>query len=951
MKRNKTARNFIFRIDIPALFAFILFAGLIFLYLIPGFEKAMMDRKREMIHEISSSVYTLLEYYSSREKEGTIGSQAAKDQASEAIRSIRYGEELKDYFWITDTFPRMIVHPYRSDLDGQDLRDFRDAKGKRVFVDFVSSVKPEGESYVNYMWQWNDDSTRVVPKLSYVRLFEPWGWVIGTGIYTEDVRTQIRKIELGALIISVTIGALIIILLTIISFQSHKIEAKRSRAEEELHKSRELYKALAEAASEGVIIWSSNGMQGNKTLLSWLGYTEAELQKLTFTDISDISEFGGFTNPGLLYDELSTRQYADATLKTKEGSIIRTYADLSRIEMGSTRAVMIVLRPSRTFASVDEFSTAAALLDGIKTGFFRTTFGKKNRFLHATSPLADMLGFSSLQELLRTNINSCFADSVQARSFSSAISSREPFMGKEILFRRKNGASFWALVNATVIESSSGELWCEGTIEPLDAHDFRSNTLIADTGIYSSSFIMQAPIKPFIKKAIAAPENLTCVKALALLKEKNDEFIVVTDKNGEPVGVADAGTLGLSIAQMGRSETEIFRVMVYPVIPVSINTKVNEALSIINDTGSKCLIVGSEKNKIEGLITSAELIKAFSTAPELIIAEIGNASTSAELHNIFMKSRMLAVSMILGHADPLSVTRFISSIGDLICQRVIAICLEKSEDPPCLFAFIQTGSAGRMEQTLCTDQDNAIIFEKRKDEEELKSTESYFLDLAWKINTMLSEAGYKLCKGENMASNPKWCQPIDKWKKYFSDWIRMPGPEELLEISIFFDFRHCYGESALTTELREYVNGDLAKNDIFFHHMAAGWKEFSRGTHFVSDGVNDIKKLTMPLTGIIRLYALKYTSGTIPTIERIMNLYRGGHIDKNILRDTIMAWKDMTSVRLIHQAEWINNGSEPDNNIDFGIDAGNLRYFADRSVAAITNLMLRADTDFYTSSI
>jgi len=434
------------------------------------------------------------------------------------------------------------------------------------------------------------------------------------------------------------------------------------------------------------------------------------------------------------------------------------------------------------------------------------------------------------------------------------------------------------------------------------------------------------------------------------MKEKKSEFIVVADKNGEAVGVIDRGAIGSGISEGITADTPIFRLMISPPVTININAPVGEAFSLFNKSGAGCLIVGSEKNKTEGILSPAILSSAFSTAPDLIISGIASAASAEELHGIFLKSRMLAVSMILGHADPFSVTRFISSVADAICRRVIDLCLAQSSDPPCRFAFIQAGSAGRLEQTLCTDQDNAIIFENREGEE-LVSASSYFLDLASLINKMLSETGYKLCKGENMASNPKWCQPVDRWKKYFSDWIRMPGPEELLDVSIFFDFRHCYGDQELTAGLREYVNGDLGKNDIFFHHMAAGWKQFSKSRPFSPDGVTDIKKLMMPLTGIIRLYALKHASDKTSTVERILSLYAGGKIGYTVLRDTLKAWKDLTTVRLRHQAASVISGTEPGNIIDFRIDDGNMRLFAEQSSAAIDNLMLLADSDFYTSTI
>src|SRR4030043_151019 len=214
MKDLRKKSLFILKIDLPALLAVLLFDRLIFLYLLPGFEKTMMERKRNLIRAMTSSAYSLLDYYHSMESRGLMEPDTAKVQAMTAISSIRYGDSLKDYFWITDRHPKMIIHPYRPDLNGQDLTDFRDSRGKTIFVEFISAVAPTGESYVEYMWQWNDDSTRIVPKISYVKLFEPWGWIIGTGIYIEDVRTEISLLEQKIITISLIITVLSSLLLT-----------------------------------------------------------------------------------------------------------------------------------------------------------------------------------------------------------------------------------------------------------------------------------------------------------------------------------------------------------------------------------------------------------------------------------------------------------------------------------------------------------------------------------------------------------------------------------------------------------------------------------------------------------------------------------------------------------------------------------------------------------------
>ena len=202
-----------------------------------------------------------------------------------------------------------------------------------------------------------------------------------------------------------------------------------------------------------------------------------------------------------------------------------------------------------------------------------------------------------------------------------------------------------------------------------------------------------------------------------------------------------------------------------------------------------------------------------------------------------------------------------------------------------------------------------------------------------------------------MAGNPEWCQPLNKWKNYFSDWIKMPGPEELLKTSIFFDFRYCYGDQELVEDLRNFVRTNLNTNDIYFHHMALAWKQLNPSSSLLVSGNADIKKLLMPLTGIIRLYALKHGLVGLSTPERIMELYSGNCLDHQVLRDTLKAWKDLSSIRFSHQASCLCKGTDIDNIIDFQLVNYNLRSFTGQAIKTINNLILKAGTDFYAEII
>jgi signal transduction histidine kinase len=215
------------KIIIPSVLSILLFILTIFGFIIPRFQKNIMNGKREMIKELTNSAWSILSKYENDEQKGLTSREEAQKTAASRIEYLRYGDENKDYFWITDLHPNMIMHPYRKDLNGQNLSNFSDPQGTKLFVEFVKTVKKSGHGYVNYMWQWKEDSLHIVPKLSYVKLFEPWGWIIGTGIYIEDVKTEIKVLTKRLIWISAAISLIIALFLLFISQQSIRAEIKR----------------------------------------------------------------------------------------------------------------------------------------------------------------------------------------------------------------------------------------------------------------------------------------------------------------------------------------------------------------------------------------------------------------------------------------------------------------------------------------------------------------------------------------------------------------------------------------------------------------------------------------------------------------------------------------------------------------------------------------------------
>ena len=129
----------------------------------------MLDQKKLMIKELTATAASVITHYLALEKQGELTSEEAKQRTIDEIQKMRYDHENKNYFFIIDMTPRMIMHPYRPELIGKDLSNYTDREnksGKKLFVEFVRIVKADGEGYLRYYWQWKDDPNLTAPKLS-----------------------------------------------------------------------------------------------------------------------------------------------------------------------------------------------------------------------------------------------------------------------------------------------------------------------------------------------------------------------------------------------------------------------------------------------------------------------------------------------------------------------------------------------------------------------------------------------------------------------------------------------------------------------------------------------------------------------------------------------------------------------------------------------------------------
>src|SRR5574341_418842 len=172
-----------------------------------------LDKEKQLkTRHVVETAYSVVEHFHALSTGGKLSEREARAAATAAIKKLRY--EGEDYFWINDMRPVMVMHPYKSDLDGKDLTDYADPTGKRIFVEFVDTVRKQNAGFVPYLWP-KPGVGKPVRKISYVKGFAPWGWVIGSGIYLDDVdaafRAEVKK--------SVILLLAIIVLFAVIVWQ------------------------------------------------------------------------------------------------------------------------------------------------------------------------------------------------------------------------------------------------------------------------------------------------------------------------------------------------------------------------------------------------------------------------------------------------------------------------------------------------------------------------------------------------------------------------------------------------------------------------------------------------------------------------------------------------------------------------------------------------------------
>ena len=436
------------------------------------------------------------------------------------------------------------------------------------------------------------------------------------------------------------------------------------------------------------------------------------------------------------------------------------------------------------------------------------------------------------------------------------------------------------------------------------------------------------PVESIVNRELVyCDHEMPIQAAAAVMSQHNSSSIFIRDADSEFVGVVTDNDLRNKVTATGYDILKpVSDIMTSPLVSVSSQALIFETMMEMMQKNIKHLAIRDLKNQVVGIITNRDLLKAQGQSPFFIVREIAQARFVNQLVQVRQQVPQLIQSLINTGAKAQNVTRFLTTVSDAILQKLIGFAIDELGPPPARFAFMILGSEGRKEQTLKTDQDNAIIIEDLP-AKAAKAAMDYFLSFSEKVCDWLDEVGYDFCKGGVMAKNAQWCQPLRVWKQYFLQWIHTAEPESLLQASIFFDFRAAYGDTDIVDELRDHLFKSLVGWPGFFRHLTENAMFFtppigffrnflveSKGEHRDSF---DIKAAMQPVVDYARIYALNHRVAETNTLGRLRDLLDQKKISAQQYQELDTVYSYLMQQRFVRQVKAsIEENGQPDNYIN-----------------------------------
>lgn len=409
--------------------------------------------------------------------------------------------------------------------------------------------------------------------------------------------------------------------------------------------------------------------------------------------------------------------------------------------------------------------------------------------------------------------------------------------------------------------------------------------------------------------------------ALETMRRRAIGSIVVVDAQGAPLGILTLrDVVDRVVLEPATLDRPIDQVMTREPVTLASRESTYQAALVMVRHGVRHVVLVAD-GRVAGLVSERDLFGMQTTGVRHLSTAIKGANDLAEVEAFGREIGTLARQLIAQGTAIGPLTAFISSLIDLLTERIVELELSTIALDPARVCWIVMGSEGRSEQTLLTDQDNGIVFATGPGQD-ADAVRAELIPVAQRINGALDRAGYRLCPGDIMAGNPMWCLTLDEWRERFASWIDTGSPEALLHGSIFFDLRPLTGDASLAAELRTWLTGAAPKNRRFLHQMAANALRSRPAIGLLhrfatdADGYINLKlNGATPFIDAARIMSLACGIDEVRTETRLRRAGAALNIPAHEVEAWIAAFYQIQGHRLKRQAHALERGEEPDNKL------------------------------------
>jgi len=410
--------------------------------------------------------------------------------------------------------------------------------------------------------------------------------------------------------------------------------------------------------------------------------------------------------------------------------------------------------------------------------------------------------------------------------------------------------------------------------------------------------------------------------AIKMSEERVSSLLITAPATQEMVGIITDKDLRNRVAAGLEYDLPVADIMSENLITIDARQFVFEAMLEMLRHNRHHLPV-MRHGKTLGVIALADIIRYESQNSLFVVGSIFRQQSIDELSSLAGDVKASFVRMVNEDANSHMIGSAMAVIGRSFKQRLLELGEAELGPPPVPYCFLALGSMARDEQSIVTDQDNAMILDNRFDPAQ---HDEYFHQLAQFVSNGLAACGYTYCTGDIMATNKQWRQPLKVWEKYFTDWIEHPSPEALLHSSIFFDLDGVWGKEEWAEKLNDLILRKTKRNPRFLACMARNALNRTPPLGFFKDfvmeqdgkqnnSINMKRRGTAPVADLIRVHALAVGSKAQNSFERLQDIIAAQILPQGRGQDLRDALELIARVRIRHQALAIEEGREPNNNV------------------------------------